>query len=144
MRSARLLILPALPLVLALGACAPAGWFDVVGSVTVPTGADVRFVGLPCDAAEADDAAIDGDYGDIHEGVRVTVTDQSGEMIAEGTLEAGSLVDTGGQTLVCSYPFAIMDVPSTAFYTISVGEGSRGGVQFTKEQMQHGPAVTLP
>ncbi len=144
MRSARLALLTTVPLVLALSACAPSGWFDAVGSVTVPTGADARYVGLPCDDFRGvDDAPIDGDFSDIGEGTQIVIEDQSGETIALGALEAGTLVDGGGDTLLCSYPFTLTKVPETAFYSILVGDGSRGGVQFTQEQMQNGPAIAL-
>lgn len=143
MRSARLLALPAVPLILALGACAPTGWFDAVGSVTVPTGASAEYVGLPCDEAPADDASAAGDFSDIGEGTQVVVENQDAETIASGALEAGTLVDEGGETLLCSYPFTLTKVPETAFYSILVGDGSRGGVQFTQEEMQNGPAIAL-
>lgn len=123
---------------------APSGLFDTSGSISVPSGADSRYEGQPCDSFRGvDDRPVEGNFDAIVSGAQVVVTDESGKTIGVSTLKAGELVmGESGATLDCRFPFELSDLPDAEFYGIQVG-GSAGDVQFTKSAMEAGPTISL-
>lgn len=121
----------------------PAELFDVAGTVTAPSGAQVEYVGLACDMFRGmDDNPVEGNYDDITTGAQVTAVDENGTTVAVGKLGDGVLEESG-EALVCSYGFTLTELPDTSFYGIRVGGSTRGDVQFTKAEMQSGPSIVI-
>lgn len=135
---------------LALPACSStvesdaSGSLDTSGSISVPTGADSRYEGQPCDSFRGvSDRPVEGNFDHIEAGAQVVVTDASGTTIGVSTLQAGELVMAkSGDALDCVFPFALNDLPDGEFYGIEVG-GTGGVVQFTKSEMKAGPTISL-
>ena len=117
---------------------------DTSGSISVPTGADSRYEGQPCDSFRGvSDRPVEGNFDHIVAGAQVVVTDASGTTIGVSTLQAGELVMAkSGDALDCLFPFDLSDLPDAEFYGVEVG-GTGGGVQFTKSEMQAGPSISL-
>lgn len=113
----------------------------VTGTLDVPNvfrGATQENVGESCDSREG--------YGDIRQGAQLVVKDASGTTIGVSTLGAGQthMKDLGTlQTPRCWYPFSVSGLPSEKFYSIHVGNASRGDVQFTKDELRQGPKITV-
>ncbi len=70
-------------------------------------------------------------YDDIDAGAEVRIKDESGTLVATGTLEPGTF-----DGLYCVFPFTVEDVPTAKYYEISAGNDSRGGVHFTPKEMK--------
>lgn len=122
---------------------------DVTGTVTVPSGAEKRYEGTDCDGFRGiDDADVVG-FDDIATGGQVVVKDESGTVIATGTLESGTLVRSASWSensirgLACEYTFTLGGLPDTSFYGIHVGGSNRSDVQFSSDEMRAGPNITL-
>lgn len=134
-------------LVLTLSGCATAtpSTFSTTGAITVPSGADERYDGQPCDSFRGvSDKKLSQDFSDIAAGAQVIVKDESGATVAISTLEPGTLVkDPSGEGLSCKLSFQLTEVPDADFYAIHVGSASRPDAQFTKADMQAGPIVVV-
>jgi hypothetical protein len=110
--------------------------------VTVPSGADARYEGQPCDDFRGvSDRPVEG-FDDLATGAQVVVKDASGTVIATSELESGVLV-AAGDSLGCEYSFTLTDLPDGSFYGIHVGDSTRSDVQFGKAEMQAGPTISL-
>jgi hypothetical protein len=148
----RKVILLGLVLTVALSGCSATttsangpSTFKTTGSISVPSGADPRYVGTPCSGFRGvDDQPIAGNYSDIKTGAQVVVKDGSGKTIALSTLDAGTLAQASGSaTLVCRSSFALKGLPNAKFYSIHIGNSTRSDVQFTESEMKAGPAISL-
>lgn len=71
-----------------------------------------------------------GGYSDISPGATVTVENQSGTIIATGTLGAGTVTQP---SVSCRFSFVVANIPAASFYQVSVAH--RGGVTYSAEQM---------
>lgn len=117
--------------------------FDVTGAVVVPSGADERYVGTPCDGFRGvSDRKLEDSYDDIAAGSQVVVSDESGKKVGVTTLDEG-LIDQldDGKTMVCRSEFNLGDLPEHDLYSIQVGNSSRTDMTFTLEQMKSGPEI---
>jgi hypothetical protein len=125
----------------------PAGpkTFDATGSVSVPTGADSRYVGEPCDQFRGvDDRKLQGNYDDVKAGGQVVVKDSAGKTVALGKLDAGKLVQVGAtKNVACRYPFKVTGIPGGKFFAIHVGNSSRDDASFTEAQLKAGADVSI-
>lgn len=122
---------------------------DVTGTVTVPSGAEKRYEGTECDGFRGiSDAEVVG-FDDISTGGQVVVKDESGTIIATGTLASGTLVRSSSWSeqsirgLACEYSFTLSGLPDASFYGIHVGDSTRGDVQFSRDEMRAGPSISL-
>lgn len=77
--------------------------------------------GQSCDGANG--------YSDITEGAEVTISNQSGTILATGALDQGSWSSNS-----CVFDFSVPHVRDATFYQIEVGH--RGNVTFSKAQLQ--------
>lgn len=78
-----------------------------------------------------------GGYNDIGPGTPVTVADESGTLLAKGTLD-GSF----GEKNWCVFPFSIADVPVGAkFYKVSVSR--RGEMSYTEQEARNRVEISL-
>lgn len=77
-----------------------------------------------------------GGYSDIGVGTQVTVKNEAGLIIATGSLEEGTLIE--GESAfakdACRFPFAITDVPISAFYSFEVAR--RGALNYSHAEME--------
>ncbi|WP_130176589.1 hypothetical protein [Cryobacterium sp. SO1] len=90
-----------------------------------------------------DDCVSSSSFSDVAEGAQITATDSSGEIVAIGNLDEGSVEAVAG-VFYCEFAFTIDDmVLSEKFYGLSVGNVFRGDVQFTEEDMRVGPHLYL-
>jgi hypothetical protein len=92
-------------------------------------------------------------YTDIASGGQVTMTSGSGEIVAIGNLGSG-VQDLGGRSLtafdffnqplpICKYAFQL-DVPGGEdFYSLSLGNSSRGQLSYTETELSQGIIITL-
>lgn len=72
-----------------------------------------------------------GGYGDIAEGVAVTIRNADGAIAGVGRLGAGQ-----GGSYGCIFPFSVADVPESEFYTVEISH--RGQVTVTAENVRNG------
>jgi hypothetical protein len=70
-----------------------------------------------------------GGFGDIDEGMAVTVTNEADVVIGNGALGPGEVTDDG-----CRFYFRAPNVPVAKFYRVEAGR--RGKVNYSYEQMQ--------
>lgn len=78
-----------------------------------------------------------GGYGDIGPGAAISVSDESGTLLAKGQLEIGS-----GESGWCTWPFRITDVPGgKKFYKVEVSH--RGEVNFDADEARDGVLLQL-
>ncbi|OBF21550.1 hypothetical protein [Mycobacterium sp. ACS4331] len=78
-----------------------------------------------------------GGYGDVGPGTAVTVSDESGTLLAKTVLGSGD----GGDGY-CTFPISITDVPSgKKFYRVEVAH--RGEVNFTETEARAGISLQL-
>lgn len=77
-------------------------------------------------------------YNDIRQGASVVLRDDTGRVVATGSLLAG-LPDKQNST--CAYGFLIPDVPLAPFYSLEITH--RGEVTFTQDELRDTPTVTL-
>lgn len=70
-----------------------------------------------------------GGYSDIGSGTQVTVTNESGKVLATSSLGVGSGV------IVCDFDFTVK-VPNASFYRIEIGGGRRGVMTYSRQQME--------
>jgi hypothetical protein len=79
-------------------------------------------------------------YDDIHAGAQVVVTDQSGTVIATGSLEAGQLLGSGADR-VCRFQFQLPVPTGKSFYGVTVSH--RGTIQYTESALRAGVHLSL-
>jgi hypothetical protein len=72
-------------------------------------------------------------YDDIAVGLQVIVSDGSGTVIANSSLEQGQVVKDKFWNN-CEFPFTVSNVPTAKFYKVQVG--GRGQVSYSYDQMQ--------
>jgi hypothetical protein len=78
-----------------------------------------------------------GGYNDIGPGTAVTVSDESGTLLAKGTLDSSM-----GENTWCVFDFDIKDVPSGAtFYKVQISH--RGEMSYTEEEARGRVEVSL-
>lgn len=78
-----------------------------------------------------------GGYNDLHQGTPVTVTDQTGAIVALGSLTSG--VPSGDS---CMFVFGVSNVPAgKGFYGVAVSH--RGSVQYTEQQLRDGVSLSV-
>jgi hypothetical protein len=71
-------------------------------------------------------------YDDIAAGLQVIVSDESGTVIANGSLDQGQVVKAKFWNS-CEFPFTVSNVPTAKFYRVEVG--GRGQVSYSYDQM---------
>jgi hypothetical protein len=76
-------------------------------------------------------------YSDLQEGTQVTVTDQSGAVVALGTLDVGQAQSDS----VCVFPFTLNVPAGKGFYGIEVSH--RGVVHLSEAELRAGPQLSL-
>lgn len=113
--------------VVLLSGCAQAPKpFTVHGTISVPGGFNDNT--LECTP--------DDGYGDISQGAQVVVEDATSKTV--GVASLGTPTSALG---VCVFKFTVRVPPGSAFYKVTTG--TRGGVQYTQAQLEHGIALTL-
>jgi hypothetical protein len=76
-------------------------------------------------------------YGDIGPGSAVTITDESGTLLAKGAIE-----NSRGDKTSCMLTFKVFDVPSGAkFYKLEISH--RGDMSYTEAEVKQGVEVSL-
>lgn len=71
-----------------------------------------------------------GGYDDVQSGMRVLVTDQSGEAVGTGSTQA---MTEGNTVSICRLTFSV-EVPRSDFYTIAVG--NRGELTYSFDELE--------
>lgn len=102
----------------------------------------------PVIGAAADPCVIRSDgYADIREGAQVTITDDTGQVVALDTLDAGKIETVqpwlNGTTAAatCNFPFVIDAAPERPFYGVEIAH--RGIVRFSRDQVADSLHLTL-
>jgi hypothetical protein len=72
-------------------------------------------------------------YDDVAGGLQVVVSDESGTVIANGSLDQGEVVKAEFWNN-CEFPFIVSNVPTAKFYRIQFG--GRGQVSYSYDQMR--------
>ncbi len=73
-----------------------------------------------------------GGYDDLTAGAAVTVKNESGTVIATGSLERGAS-DATYPTVVCHFSFTISNLPDAKFYSVEVTH--RGALTYSQDQL---------
>jgi hypothetical protein len=111
------------------------GNFEAEGTMSVAD-SDTYSEGYAPDSDQCATDGLDG-YDDVVTGTQVVVRDDAGNTVAVGDLNGAKATDVG-----CDYIFHLSDVPAgKKFYEVEVG--SRGGVQYTEEELREGVGVEL-
>jgi len=154
----------AVSLVATLGGCGVLGSigepdsFTVDGSITVPTAFPVAPDGKM--VATSSELLVDGGtcssdsgFDDIRDGAEVKVADEAGKIIGLARLESGEQVLSGREMTwhdwvvydpsICEYRFQIEVEASADFYSLAIGNGSRGALTYTQEELQRGITLSL-
>ena len=71
-----------------------------------------------------------GGYNDIGSGTQVVVTDESGTTVATDSLSSGTYDGT-----YCVFEFTVHDVPKAKYYRVRAGSDTRGGPQYSYQEM---------
>jgi hypothetical protein len=100
----------------------------VSGSLTLGSRDGVLRLGSTCTGASG--------YDDIHAGTQVVATDESGTVIATGSLLPG---EPSGNA--CRFRFAVTVPAGKKFYGMSVSH--RGTIQYTESDLRHGVELSL-
>lgn len=80
-----------------------------------------------------------GGYDDISAGIQVVVRDESRTTLSTGNLSSGRRVRDA-----CEFSFSVSDVEDAAFYEVTMGSDSRGGLQYSRDEMdENGWTVAL-
>lgn len=130
---------------------------QVVGSITVPPIYPVDpdgslASGLDEPMQDGGECRASDGYSDIAEGGQVTVTNGTGDIIGIGRLEAGRqelpFEITYEEFLrqeqpICSFSFSFEVQKGEDFYSLSVGNGNRGEITYTEEEIGSGIFLTL-
>lgn len=107
---------------------------DMTGDVLIYPGSNPPVFGSDGDTCEGQ-----GRYGDIHEGASVTITDQSGVVVAMGSFYGSKITQSimmpgyrKQAAVQCTFSFRAL-VPEREFYGVEVGQ--RGVVRFSRAQV---------
>lgn len=73
-----------------------------------------------------------GGYDDLTAGAPVTVKNESGSIIATGTLDEG-VSDPAYPTVACDFAFTISNLPDAKFYSVEVSH--RGALTYSKDEL---------
>jgi hypothetical protein len=71
----------------------------------------------------------EGGYDDIRAGAAVIVKDESGKVLATGSLGSGKITDPA----TCEFSFSLADVPDAKFYQIEVSH--RGALTYSRDDL---------
>lgn len=94
-------------------------------------------------------------YDDISSGSQVTITNESGEVIALGSLQDGvqsgsagwnyhEWISFGKDVAMCSFAFEIPEVPGgEKFYNVSIGNSNRGEITYSEDDLKAGIGLKL-
>jgi hypothetical protein len=94
------------------------GSIDVIESLPLK---DANSTGAACTGL--------GGYSDINAGTSVVVRDQSGKVLATGSLDAGKIVSLE----TCEFAFSVQSVPDADFYQVEVSR--RGNMTYSKSDL---------
>lgn len=94
--------------------------------------------------AAGDDCQGGGGFSDMHAGAQVVVKDAASQIIAAGSLSAGTLpqatneagtpvVDRSRSFSECVFTFEVANVPAADFYTVEVSD--RGGITYSHAEL---------
>lgn len=122
----------AVAVALLLTGCADGGAFRMSGMVSVYPGVVRGEIGDPCEMNREG-------MEDVREGAQVTITDESGAVVALATLSPGKIAETTGAAgsriaVSCDFGF-FADVPDREFYGVEVTH--RGPVRFAREDADY-------
>lgn len=122
--------------------------FQALGTITVPMdlGATLPLqdgkptIGNPCIPKSG--------YSDIDEGTQVVVSNASGEKIALGSLDEGTLANGPSGTAflnsVCQFAFTVSDIPEEGkIFSVHIGNEARGEESFTATDLRAGISLSL-
>lgn len=122
--------------------------FSAIGTIQVPMNFSATLplqngkptIGNPCVPQSG--------YNDISTGAQVVISNASGEKIALGSLESGTLANgPGGEAFiqsVCQFAFTVDDVPDEGkIYSVHIGNDNRGEQSFTQNDLRVGVSLTL-
>jgi hypothetical protein len=117
--------------VLVIAALLLSGWamvrgvekHTVSGTMTI---LDSSYLGLSAGARCAGDIG----YADIRPGAQVVLADARGETLSTGRLSDGRFDGLG-----CVFHFVVEDVARADFYAFSIGNGFRGELQYSYDEM---------
>ena len=110
--------------ILLLVAACGGGSHTLHGTLTLTTSSDITRSGGHCSGT--------GGYSDLTAGGAVTVKNESGTVIATGSLDQG-VSDATYPTVVCHFAFTISNVPDAKFYSIEVTH--RGALTYSQDQL---------
>ncbi|MGO4204012.1 hypothetical protein AB4Z09_20100 [Rhodococcus sp. TAF43] len=117
--------------VTAVRAASAPGSFDITGMITLTgkTTSSGLPTGFTCAGA--------GGYSDLSSSAAVTVSDESGTLLAKGHFTGSS-----GSSGYCIFDFTVTDVPrGSKFYEVEIAH--RGGLSFTEAEAENGVALSL-
>jgi len=122
--------------------------FRALGTITVPMDLSATLplqdgnptIGNPCIPKAG--------YSDIDAGAQVTVSNASGEKIALGELEDGTLASGPDSDAfyasVCQFYFTVSDIPEDGkIYSVHIGNEARGEQSYTATDLRAGVSLTL-
>jgi hypothetical protein len=110
--------------VLLLAAACGGGSQILHGTLTLTSSSDISRSGSNCSGA--------GGYSDLTAGAAVTVKNESGTVIATGSLDRG-VSDATYPTVVCHFSFTISNIPDAKFYSVEVTH--RGALTYSQDQL---------
>lgn len=124
--------------------------FNIVGTLTVTAGEG-------SEGTEGGDCVTDGGFSDISSGTDVTVTNESGKIVALGKLDAGHTsavqvlptfnpdtvkIEQVPQATKCVFGFSVARVPEGEnFYSIEMGR--RSALRYTRSDLASPLSLTL-
>lgn len=104
--------------------------FDITGIMTV--NGDITYSSLTGFECEGD-----GGYSDMSPAAAVSVSDESGKLLAKGTLTGSTKLSDS-----CMFDFTVTDVPrGSTFYEVEISH--RGGLSYTEEEAESGLSLSL-
>lgn len=117
--------------VIAFSASRPPETFEILGAITLED--SITTYGLP----DGFECAGKGGYKDIGPGAAVTVTDESGTLLAKG-----AVLTSSGSASRCWLDFTVASVPrGSAFYKVEVSH--RGELTYTESEAESGLVFSL-
>ncbi len=119
---------------LVVGALALSAWAIVRGVEEHTLSGTVLLVDLPyIDLTPGARCSGNGGYGDLRGGAQVVLADDRGDTLTTGRLSAGEFDGLG-----CVFSFALEDVTRADFYSLTVGGGHRGQLQYSYDELADG------
>ena len=116
-------LVPLAALLLVAVACG-SGSHTLHGTLTLTSSGGISRSGSNCSGT--------GGYSDLTAGGAVTVKNESGTVIATGSLDDG-VSDATYPTVVCHFSFTIASVPDAKFYSIEVTH--RGALTYSQDHL---------